>query len=188
MSILPKAIAVTAIFNFLDSHEDVSLPVKTDYGGILSALCRDIAVDPSSLYICKVDSSGWNIDISPESMHSESDIGVADIVNNDILSVNKRGTPIGPRKLLKSLLKGANSNQIIEIQRKCCGWRPVKGDGNCYYRAVYFSLFEQIIVRKQQAEGFKFVHEIFSQVKLTDDFEREEHESLLDTLLDASGS
>ena len=44
--------------------------------------------------------------------------------------------------------KNGNGNKISKKDEKSLMWRKIKGDGNCYYRSVFFALIENIILTK----------------------------------------
>ena len=114
---------------------------------------------------------------------------MADIQHGDVISIRKRRGMVGPRKYLKSLSCSQKSpipsDRFTQLNKTYCGWRAIKGDGNCYYRAVYFSLFEQIIFRKQYS-FFGRLYEKFEHLCFTDPDEHDEHLELLDALQQAS--
>jgi hypothetical protein len=48
-------------------------------------------------------------------------------------------SPISPKRLILS------HNLYSRLRWSCYGWREVRGEGNCYYRAIYFSIMERAI-------------------------------------------
>jgi hypothetical protein len=57
---------------------------------------------------------------------------------------------VGPKKEMRLLTQSyKNNNSMYQKFDSLCrtyfGWRSIRGDGNCYYRAIYFGLLEQII-------------------------------------------
>lgn len=63
---------------------------------------------------------------------------------------------VGPREPLSSLIEDfkfnssfcAKVNQLVE--HGYVGWRRVRGDGNCFYRAVLFGLLERLVTTTEQ--------------------------------------
>jgi hypothetical protein len=72
----------------------------------------------------------------------------------DELTITDKYSNIGPVSTLDYLIEGSSStkNSIIEsmanLNDYIFRWRKIAGDGNCFYRAVIFSYFENIIVTK----------------------------------------
>jgi hypothetical protein len=54
-------------------------------------------------------------------------------------------SPISPKRLIRS------HKLWRRLRWGCYGWREVRGDGNCYYRAIYFSILERAIGRMESA-------------------------------------
>ena len=160
---------------------------NSTYEDIITTLCKDIAVDTSSLTLTRVDALGWHCDIvkmNPDFV----EISLIDLQMNDIISVNRLQDAVGPRKYVKSIKSGRTasvSEWADQLMERYCGWRPIKGDGNCYYRAVYYGLFEQLIYRKRFGI-FKTIHAMFSTLRYEDADEQNDHSLLLDVLLAAS--
>ena len=80
-----------------------------------------------------------------------------DLVEGHVISVRSCKDNVRAKQQLLTLnMKGSIKNnellkQKIEMMKtRFVGWRPVRGDGNCYYRAVYFSLMEQVIVENRR--------------------------------------
>ena len=138
---------------------------------------------------------GWHIDIIPNSKQHDVEIDIIDIQHKDTLCINKIRETIGPRKYLQSLIcsymnkkqnKQLITTRVDEMMQNYCGWRSIKGDGNCYYRAVYFSLFEQLIVNRDH-ETFLKIIEKFENIKYADGNENDDHIEMLEMLESAAG-
>jgi hypothetical protein len=54
----------------------------------------------------------------------------------------------------------AIKKKIATLQEVYEGWRSIRGDGNCYYRAAIYGLIEQII-RSRKREKFLILREKF---------------------------
>lgn len=196
MSKLHSDIDVCGYFRFLNNDEEYfELKSEYDYQDIINALCKDIVIDLKSVYLSKIDMLGWHIDVVPNSKQHDVEIGIIDIQDKDTLCINKIRETIGPRKYLRSLMcsyrnKKQNmqliSTRVDEMMQNYCGWRAVKGDGNCYYRAVYFSLFEQLIVNRQNDLFLKLI-ERFDTIEYLDRSENDDHIELLEMLESAAG-
>ena len=78
---------------------------------------------------------------------------VEDLVQSDCICVRLLLDIVKGRSSLESLasLVQCNKNKMYkvteQIGRSFEFWRAVRGDGNCYYRAIYFSIVEQIIIK-----------------------------------------
>ena len=69
-------------------------------------------------------------------------------------------SPISPKRLILShKLHG-------KLRWSCYGWREVRGDGNCYYRAIYFSIMERAIGHQEYAsEILSYLFDKFKEVE-----------------------
>ena len=175
-------------FRFLNAVENVKLQQDSTYEDIIYSLCKDIAVDTGSISLSRMDSLGWHREIVKDYSEPNVEISIIDLQNDDVISVNRLQDVIGPRKYLKSI-KSERLHRGMELMERLesryCGWRPIKGDGNCYYRVVYFSLFEQLIYRKRFTV-FKVLHDMFSAIHFQDEDEQTDHLELLGALIAAS--
>ena len=87
-----------------------------------------------------------------------------------------------------------NSVKIAKVQALAdaySGYRSVRGDGNCYYRAIFFSLIEQIISgcfddSEKRNESFKILHDVFCPLKFEVKTESDFHKNLLKRLQEAA--
>ena len=68
--------------------------------------------------------------------------------------------PISPKRLILS------HNLYGKLRWSCYGWREVRGDGNCYYRAIYFSIMERAIGHQEHvAESLAGLYTAFKEVE-----------------------
>ena len=94
---------------------------------------------------------------------------------------------IGPREELGSLASEFRFNprfvQKVDRlgQRGYEGWRRVRGDGNCFYRAVGFGLLEQLVTAPQQSRAAwaAALGESLEALSFEDASEAEAHRELL---------
>jgi len=63
-------------------------------------------------------------------------------------------------------------------ERGYVGFKRIRGDGNCYYRAVIFGLIEQIVMHKQYMR-FATLAMIFRRVKYDDESHQRQHHRLI---------
>ena len=69
-------------------------------------------------------------------------------------------SPISPKRLILS------HKLYSRLRWSCYGWREVRGDGNCYYRAIYFSIMERAIGYQQySSEILAYLHNKFKEVE-----------------------
>jgi hypothetical protein len=79
------------------------------------------------------------------------------------------------------------SKKIRELQSvyRYNGWRRVRGDGNCYYRAVLFGLIEGLIISNQRAR-LERLAQCFEKVCFEDAEEQKQHISMVQRVRDAA--
>jgi hypothetical protein len=181
MSIISGDTPVTGYFPFLNFEENFILKDGLNYDGIVSTLCKEIAVNANNIGLTRVDKMGWHTTIVKERPRLDIELGIIDILPNSCIAICKLRDNVGPRKYIKSLSAHSDQTRVSELMNNYCGWRTIKGDGNCYYRAVYFSLFEQIIVRRQY-RLFGKLRDKFSSIHFDDEADQEEHEEFLEIL------
>ena len=127
-----------------------------------------------------LDHDDWFIEVTDEraaaaAAAAAGKIGIDKLKSGDILSFGTIRDSIKPRfKLanLRSKYSEASDVMTKRIQilgQKYCGWRPIRGDGNCYYRAVLYSLLEQAVVNnnKRRREIFQHLHDLFAQIQFS---------------------
>lgn len=96
-------------------------------------------------------------DIGPWFVEWEDDC-VAELQKNDHLVLWNDLSNVGPRQSLSSLFRDYKHNnrmsgKLESLVSSYYGWRTIRGDGNCYYRAVYYALLEQALVKQVCATG-----------------------------------
>ncbi len=65
------------------------------------------------------------------------------------------------------------------------GFRSIRGDGNCYYRCVIYSIIEQAVLQNRR-NVFKGLFDIFVEIEF-DDVNGDSHRDMLKYLLLCSG-
>jgi hypothetical protein len=73
---------------------------------------------------------------------------------------------------------------VAVLARDYTGFRRIRGDGNCYYRAVIYGLIE-FIVRTGRRKMFTPIIECFKRVTYKSDDKRWKHERMVRHLEDA---
>lgn len=66
--------------------------------------------------------------------------------------------------------------RLLAKQYEYIGMRKVRGDGNCYYRAVLLGLLEQIFVSQNKLAGLARVNEKLREVKFDPVLESSDYE------------
>lgn len=104
-----------------------------------------------------VDSDGWSTIIDDHAP-------ISSFVDKIVYLRRQRSANIGGRFLLQHLQDTEKFNQhtsakVSELKRSYIGYRQIRGDGNCYYRAVIYGLIEILV----EAEKFH----IFNQLAMT---------------------
>lgn len=79
------------------------------------------------------------------------------------------------------------ADKVAKMSQNYIGWRGIRGDGNCYYRAVYFSVFEQLIVDNRR-DAMHLIVDIFGRVTFDDEREQHNHSLLMQMLMEACGN
>jgi hypothetical protein len=67
------------------------------------------------------------------------------------------------------------------------GYKAIRGDGNCYYRAIIYGLLEQIITRSERHQIKKILGS-FKKIIFSDFEENQHHERLVQVLSQAVGN
>lgn len=161
-------IYVTVFFMASKNKEGFMLEEGLEYGDITDAIFQDeqVAMHMSGKLLLSVPNSlGWEhhlydgVSLGQLSMDK---LTVDQLQDQDTIIVRVKNDRVGGRELLTVMLHGNEKQPVLKSRLKylCnsyCGYRLVKHDGNDYYRAVYFALFESFIVLDKR--------EMFSQLQ-----------------------
>lgn len=107
------------------------------------------------------------------------------LVDGCTISVRTRRDVIKPPQAIASL--GISQEKLSALRKSYIGWRSVRGDGNCYYRAVYFGLIEYIIIQEKR-HLFLRVQRTLMAVRAAAEKAIGRGESVLDLLAQAAGA
>ena len=71
-------------------------------------------------------------------------------------------TPFAPKRLIDS------HRLVAGLRDHFYGWREVRGDGGCYYRAIYLSIMERVIGKQPSREAnLRWLHSKFESIENT---------------------
>ena len=105
--------------------------------------------------------------------------------DNDTLSIRSCKDIVKAKQCLPTLnMKGSiKNNELLRhkidlMMTRYSSWRAVRGDGNCYYRAVYFSLFEQLFTEHKVGIILK-IKKLFEKLTFPNAIDRLNHADLL---------
>jgi hypothetical protein len=91
--------------------------------------------------------------------------------------------------ILNYRLNECMQKKIRQLSKIYSSWRPIRGDGNCYYRAIIFGFIEQIIINDRRYILYQFIDTLL-KIEFNDDDKKDElvtHDRLLKSLFDAAG-
>lgn len=192
-SIIQRNVRVYVLFPYLSHAEYFDFKSGFNVQRVLEELCSEISsLNIGETQLSLVDNNGWHVWINKigTQRHDRYNVDLSDIDGNSIICVSRFTDCVRSRHLMSSLWKILKQNSTMKerfqrLTKSYCGFRSVKGDGNCYYRAVYFSLFEQIIVSKKTS-SFKALYDVFSTISFSDD--SDDFSEFMQTLKLASGT
>eukprot|EP00607_Mallomonas_marina_P009645 CAMPEP_0182419612 /NCGR_PEP_ID=MMETSP1167-20130531/4026_1 /TAXON_ID=2988 /ORGANISM="Mallomonas Sp, Strain CCMP3275" /LENGTH=781 /DNA_ID=CAMNT_0024594623 /DNA_START=457 /DNA_END=2803 /DNA_ORIENTATION=- len=132
------------------SRSNVDVLYRVDEGGWSEELCsilQDSAhTAPASLFPHGAD-GGMT---AQNTVATVSYLTIRDLCDNDVINVRSFRDCVGPKCRLHALAvlfkyNATAQQKVARLASVYMGYRPVKGDGNCFYRAVMFSLLEQLV-------------------------------------------
>jgi len=153
-NIVENQVYVTVHYVASMHKEGFLLEKDLDYADISEAIFQGDEVSkytPESLKISISNKSGWELELYDGVEYDSSKITVNRIVADDILTVRVKNDRVGGRELISVLQSTYEKVPVLKSRYKYlsnsyCGFRTTKNDGNGYYRAIYFGLFENIIL------------------------------------------
>ena len=173
MATIVQDIYVTVFFIASKSQEGFLLEEGLEYDDITNAIFEDEHLNKHAngeLMLSVPNKLGWEYQLvdSEASKLSSFVIDVADLNDHDTIFIRVRNDRVGGRKLLTSLLNEHERTPVLKSRFKylCstyCGYRPMRHDGDDYFRAVYFALFESIIITGRR-EIFQPIIERFNHL------------------------
>ena len=150
------------------------------------------------------DEAGNELDTRSSQSAIKKGAHPASATDNAVLRDSPDGSssmPEADRKVtdkIRNLSQAPNSLQILLKQKLACltdvylGYRRIRGDGNCYYRAIGFGLLEQIVSLESIEERvfhYRRLINIFCNVDSSRrGSDEKSFESLIQYLIEASGA
>eukprot|EP01034_Spumella_vulgaris_P032113 gene32113-39663_t len=141
--------------------------------------------------ILRVDPNGWCLEVTGE---QEADplesVHYSSLAEGDSLEVRRFGVAfVGGRFRLSVIaasekFNAALGDKVAQLSRDYTGFRRIRGDGNCYYRAVIYGLIEFIITTGRR-EVFNKVIGVFGEVEFKQQTFVDAHNIMLQKLRDA---
>ena len=122
------------------------------------------ADDPNlNRYLVVEDEQVYTVKISPSNRTAPDDC-ISSLCIPDLATIIVRPSyppmPISPKRLIQS------HKHSSALRWSCYGWREVRGDGNCYYRAIYFAVMERVIGRRESASALLAeIHTKFGEIE-----------------------
>jgi ubiquitin thioesterase protein OTUB1 len=138
--------------------------------------------------LIRLDYRGWGIEIVGE--NNGDGIPISKLKHGDCIEVREFGIAAISAKLLLeniALQEKCNEslrNKVYDLSNSYEGFRKIRGDGNCYYRAIIFGILEAIII-SQDREAFGYLRNILKKVVYAEKDLSYVHSDLLHTLAEA---
>lgn len=102
---------------------------------------------------------GFSVEDQMKKAHTADQEAVAPLVekmaNIDMLVAQQASLESDAAQENEPIVQGLAPNENAEITENYPGFRGIKGDGDCYYRAVMYATIEQIIISPNRAELFE---------------------------------
>lgn len=194
----PLNILVERPDEFFKGRLEIIVNTESSYDEVLETACDalDCGGDAvTSMMLVKLEQSGWNRKIEYETL-------VLDV--HGLWGIFKEGDVAQIRKITTAFLGGRYPLSILanmdkhnqSLQKKVLGmadnfegYLEIRGDGNCYYRAVLVGILELAILDDNRHECFQDIVEVFNRVTFADDEDawKISHEGLMSVLTSARG-
>ena len=140
-----------------------------------------------------VDMNGWSLKISDSNTtSSEFAVSICDLEERDCIEVRRLTSFVRGRFRLRAIAAADLSNarlqdQIAVLSETYAGYQEIRGDGNCYYRAVIFGLIEQLISDPIKRKSLLRIRGRFESLYFRAGPELMQHRALMEQLTQAAG-
>lgn len=176
---------------------EIIVTTEASYEEVLEVACDAVGCseDVQDMMLIKAAESGWNRKIEYENVPIDAKGLWGIFKDGDVAQIRRIKTAfVGGRYLLSVLANHDRHNQSVQkkvqdISRSYEGYLEIRGDGNCYYRAILFGVLEQAIVRQDRVQCFKDLYNLFSSIRFESNDEDRiiDHENLLAVIQAAAG-
>jgi hypothetical protein len=190
---LLKDIKITVRFPEKGVTSTLSLQRGCTYIDVLTTVMADVTCNVPSPVMYAVDSNGWCREISREGKYSNScECSLFDLSDGSIVEIRELATASVGGRFRMALIADADRNNdslFYKVKSLCktyAGYKKIRGDGNCYYRAVVYGALEQII-KERNRQAFRFMYETFKSVLFSNREHNTDHNELLAAFAAAAG-
>jgi hypothetical protein len=174
-------------------NSTLALQKGCTYMDVLTTVMADVAANVSSPVMYIVDQNGWCREISREGRYSNScECSLFDLHDGATIEIRELATASVGGRFRLALIADADRNndslfhKVRNLTKSYAGYKKIRGDGNCYYRAVVYGALEQII-KERNRQAFRFMYETFKSVLFSNREHNTDHNELLAALAAASG-
>lgn len=154
-------------------------------------------LNDDDIWMFRVDDQkkGYCVRILP----STSDDGVEgifpdDLDNNNIVLFRRRAENVSAKCYFEAYAAQVKHNvslsaKIVRMAETCfAAWRGIRGDGNCYYRSIYFGFLEQLVLMNPRSpDHFDALISSMSMVHYASVMENQQHAAAMQYLRQARG-
>ena len=177
-----RRVGVSCVEKVGDGEVAVSLCCSSTLCDAVKVICGRLETPFSDrkAVLFRVDAEGWSEEVTEdESLFSsqQSFVSIAMLRDGDRVEVRRSSaldevqkklcgfSSIGAKFRLSHMAQQDKFNESLQTKLAClstsyAGYRKIRGDGNCYFRAVVFGLLEQLICRGNR-EGFQLIIDCF---------------------------
>ena len=171
------------------------LKSQSGYVEIVSQICskHSFDIDPGEAVLARVDKHGWSLKVSSsDKTSSECSISICDLEEKDRIELRRLTSCVRGRFRLRVIaatdrFNSSLQDKIASLSETYAGYQEIRGDGNCYYRAIIFGLIEQIISDPSKRKLLLKIRDRFEQLVFRAGPELVHHEALLQKLKQAAG-
>ena len=167
--LVKRDITVTVVQ--LSSGRKARIPLRagTDYETIVNAAMTTFDIPRSQyqdFHFYSMSTEGWAYELKGQIATKREDqhvqkfqtkyIVASDLNDSDMILIAALKDNICPRQRLDVIAADNQYNASIqtkvkELEVRYDGWRGIRGDGNCFYRAVIFGLLEQLVITENRS-------------------------------------
>jgi hypothetical protein len=174
--------------HFICNIEEL-IPSRSSFGAFSDNLLSIVGFDKERIKIVRRNSEDWLEELS---YGREDSMDIIGLKVGDLLEVRRLIANVGGRFLLSTLMNEDKYNKLFckhikSLETNYVGFQRIRGDGNCYYRAVIYGLLE-VIVQSKQWEKIEHLKKVFENLTFEDNEFNLQHQKMLKQLTLAKGS